>query len=357
MSDLTNEPDSSPTPMAFPPSPSPLWSPKRWLIALLLLALGWGLYTLGTMEDERNDGLPVVTNSLGELVQTSTPFVSPTVSVSASASQAPTVTTPDRTVLAAGGFKLTSKTSYSCSAQAPDDWSLMSTAQSNTADLYAPDKTMYAGYVIQGINTAAAGYMSYYSAPLNDADLYSSDPATVALAYGRIIVGSLGGTSDLTYTAETNETLGDYLLRSVASSTHKGVIFYHAAGFPGDGYTYSYIEPMYFAFTTGALWPSEGLLVAQIAGSIKCSTQFQPRDQYVVTARTSKSGDRSDSNGADAGYNPQLGTEYVHDPGTGENYLVSPSTNWSNNGPQGGGYYAEKSGGNDYVKLEPGRSD
>lgn len=65
-------------------------------------------------------------------------------------------------------------------------------------------------------------------------------------------------------------------------------------------------------------------------------------------------GDKNGQN--EAGYNPQLGTEYVHDPNTGENYLVSPSQQWSENGPNGPGYYAPKGGG-DYVQLQPGRID
>ena len=67
-------------------------------------------------------------------------------------------------------------------------------------------------------------------------------------------------------------------------------------------------------------------------------------------------GGRSDPNGDDPGSNPQLGTEYANDPTTGENYLVDPSANWSETGPDGPAYYVPK-GANDYQKLEPGRVD
>jgi hypothetical protein len=147
----------------------------------------------------------------------------------------------------------------------------------------------------------------------------------------------------------------DYLLLSVAGSTHRGGIFFHASGYPGDGFNYSYALPMYFAFTTHDRWDLQGLLTARVAASIRCRTQFQPRDDYfIVEAADNPAG--ADANGGEAGYNPQLGTEPVNDPTTGENYLVDPSVNWSETGPEGPGYYVQKGGG-DYQKLEAGRAD
>jgi hypothetical protein len=260
---------------------------------------------------------------------------------------------PAKTVEATGAFKLVIKTSYSCTANAPADWTIQSTDQSSTADLFSPGKTLYAGYGMQAVNTSLADFASAYGAPLDDPELYSADPATVAKAYGAIIVANLGGSGSLSFTSDYNQALGDYQLRSVRSSSHRGLILYHRTGFPGDGVNYAYALPMYFAFTTSSLWDTQGLLVAEIASSIRCTTQYQPRDQYVVSAKSSSSS--SDGNGAADGYNPQLGTEYVHDSATGENYLVSPSTNWSSDGPSGAGYY--KTNGNDYTLLQPGRSD
>jgi hypothetical protein len=369
--DLEEDSQSTPPVATPPPGRGQPRMSHHWLIFLLIGLAGAGFYVLGTTEEKSQPvepttsltSQPVETPSLAQLsspetspplVITSAPETSPPLVTTSAPTTMAALKAPDRTVLASGGLKLSQKSSYSCTAQAPADWNLVATDQSNTADLFAPAKSAYAGYGIQAVNTTLVGYAGYYAAPLNDPDLYSSNPATVVLAYGKIIASQIGGSADIVYTAETNEILGDYTLRSVASSTHRGVIFYHTTGFPGDGYNYSYAEPMYFAFTTNALWASQGLLVAQIAAGIRCSTQFQPRDQYVVTAKTD-SGSSSDANGSDAGYNPQLGTEYVHDPGTGENYLVSPSTNWSETGPQGAGYYTTN--GNDYTKLEPGRSD
>jgi hypothetical protein len=261
---------------------------------------------------------------------------------------------PTRTVEDSGGFKLAALSSAACTVDAPFDWAIQAPDRSDQADVISPDGSMYAGYGIQAINTALADFAYVYDPPLNDPNLYSDDPAAVAMAYGQLVVASLGGVPDLGVD-EVVQPTPDYLLMSVAGSTHRGAIFFRAAGFPGDGYTYSYALPMYFAFTGADLWENEGLLVARVAASIRCRTRFQPPNDYpVVEARTT--GDAADANGDDAGYNPQLGTEDVNDPTTGQNYLVGPSTNWSETGPDGPGYYVQK-GGNDYQKLEPGRVD
>jgi hypothetical protein len=261
---------------------------------------------------------------------------------------------PDRTVEESGGFRLTTLSSASCTAEGPADWSMTAPDKSDRADVLSPDGTRYAGYGIQAINTTLQGFASAYPAPLNDPALYSDDPGTAATAYGQIIVAAIGGAGDLVV-EEVFQTSADYLLLSVAGSTHRGGIFFRASGYPGDGYNYSYALPMYFAFTTHEQWDGQGLLTARVAASIRCATQFQPPDDYF----TVEAGDPAaggDPNGTDDGYNPQLGTEYANDPNTGDNYLVDPSVNWSQTGPDGPGYYVEKGGG-DYQKLEPGRID
>lgn len=268
------------------------------------------------------------------------------------ASLVPTV--PDRTVEGSGGFRLARLSSASCTAEAPADWSMTAPDRSDRADVLSPDGTRYAGYGIQAVNTALQGYAPAYAPPLDDPALYSDDPGTVATAYGQIIVAAIGGTGDLVV-EEAFEISDEYLLLSVAGSTHRGGIFFRGSGYPGDGYNYSYALPMYFAFTTHEQWDGQGLLTVRVATSIRCTTQFQPPDDYfTVEAADPDAG--GDPNGTDDGYNPQLGTEYASDPETGDNYLVDPSVNWSETGPDGPGYYVQRGGG-DYQKLQPGRVD
>lgn len=259
---------------------------------------------------------------------------------------------PERTIEESGGFRMTTLSSAACTADAPVDWTLTAPDRSDRADLFSPDGSLYAGYGIQAINTTLAPFAPAYDAPLNDPDLYSADPGTVAVAYSRIVAAAIGATPDV-IGDELYQVMPDYLLATVSGSTHRGAVFFRAGGFPGDGVNYTYALPMYFALTSVERWDTEGLLVARIAASIRCSTQFQPPDDYPIV-EAGEAGTAGDENGADDGYNPQLGTEYANDPGTGENYLVDPSINWSETGPDGPGYYVQKGGG-DYQKLEPGR--
>jgi hypothetical protein len=262
---------------------------------------------------------------------------------------------PVRTVEESGGLKLASISRASCTVEGPADWAMQAPDRSDRADVFSPDGSMYAGYGIQAVNTALYDFAYAYDPPMNDPNLYSNDPATVAAAYGQIVVGALGGAPDLAYAGDPIEPTPGYLLMPLVGSTHQGVIFYRTSGFPGDGVNYSYALPMYFAFTTSDQWEQLGPLVARVAASIRCRTQFQPPDDYPVM-EVAAAGEAGDENGDDAGYNPQLGTEQVNDPTTGENYLVDPSVNWSETGPDGPGYYVQK-GMNDYQRLEPGRVD
>lgn len=317
----------------------------------LSLVLGATLYGIGSDDGDGASSSPQAAATAAARAAASavpeTPWDVGTVSGHAPA--------PDRTVEASGGFRLAAISRGTCTAEAPADWTIQASDRSDTVDLSSPDGTLYAGYGILAVNTALAEYAYLYDPPLNDPDLYSTDPATVAGAYGSVVLGYLDGSTDLVYTDELSEWVGDYRLRSVASSSHRGVIFFHASGFPGDGRDYSYALPMYYAFTRYESWAGQGLLVARVAASIRCTTQFQPSGDHPQVGDPSPgSSDAEDENGSDAGYDPQLGTEYVNDPSTRENYLVDPSQNWSENGPEGPGYYAAKGSG-DYVKLEPGR--
>lgn len=261
---------------------------------------------------------------------------------------------PSRTVEDGVAFRVTTASSNACQAETPEGWTMRANDRSNAVDIVSPDGTMYAGYGIQAVNTAIGPYAAAYQPPLNDPDLYSADPSTVALAYARTVVTGLGGRPDIAYSGELSETVGEYRLMSLAGSTHAGVVFFRASGYPGDGVNESYILPMYWAISTTARWPSAGLLIARIASSIRCTTQFQPPKDYVTVGAGDGSSSEPDPNGNDAGYNPQLGTEYVTNPATGQNYLVDPSQDWSTSGPDGPGYYVQN--GNDWTKLQPGRS-
>lgn len=255
--------------------------------------------------------------------------------------------TPQRTVEESGGFKLVTKTAGACRGLIPEGWAANASPRSDAVDFMSPDRTMYAGYGILAVNPALQIYGG------DSVDMYSNNPETsIRKLAGLVIRGTFGDRTSLSFTGEYNERIGEYRLRSLESGSSKGVVFYRI--FPGDGFNYSYIEAVRFAFTKKHLWNTKGLLVARIASSLSCTTRFVQNDTPVIGAKTSKKTSKHGED-SDYGYNPQLGTEYVHDSKTGENYLVSPNTNWSTDGPQGAGYY--KPAGNEFIKLDPGRAD
>ena len=81
------------------------------------------------------------------------------------------------------------------------------------------------------------------------------------------------------------------------------------------------------------------------AGSIRCQAQYTPSGAGS-SGRTSREPSRQST------YNTQLGTEYAHDPETGETFFMKHATDWTDAGPDGPGYYRQI--GNGYRKLVSG---
>ncbi len=334
-----------------PPQSAFLWNnPKtrtiiyRVTITVVILVVLCAFYIIGTrpeagiQNDESNEG--------GEQTQdqsTPTSFGKNKDGQPVSDSSKKGGAIPQRTVGSDNSFKLIQKSTGACSGIVPEGWSAFSSPRSDAADFVSSDKTMYAGYGALGVNPAFQVY---------DPELYSPTPeVSIKRLGGLIISGTFGDSSPLSYTNDYNQKIGDYTLRSVESQGSKGVVFYRI--FPGDGINYSYAEVARFALAKKQVWSTKGELIARVAASLNCSVQFSPSDQAVVGGGSSDTSTK-DQNGDEYGYNPQLGTEYVHDE-NGTNYLVSPSDGWSETGPDGGGYYKGTATG--WEKLKPGRSD
>ena len=96
------------------------------------------------------------------------------------------------------------------------------------------------------------------------------------------------------------------------------------------------------------LWQEYGTIATLAAGSIRCQAQYTPSGSGSG-GRTSRESARQST------YNTQLGTEYAHDPETGEIFFMKHATDWMENGPDGPGYYRQI--GNGYRKLDPGLSE
>lgn len=231
------------------------------------------------------------------------------------------------------------KRSGYCSALAPADWSLSSNPQASTAELRSGDGDLYAGW---GILAVDRGMEAYYG------PLYGTPENSMAFLAQTILRDALGDASGFRYTTPERKIDGTFGVREFRSARHKGLVYYRI--YPQYGG--NYIESMYFAIARVERWAQQKDLVANVAASIRCTTQLRPPSGGYATA-----GERN-RDGADglsrSSYNKELGTEYMHSPTTGENYLVDSARDYIN-GPQGEGVYIRS--GNDYIKLQPGRSD
>ena len=92
-----------------------------------------------------------------------------------------------------------------------------------------------------------------------------------------------------------------------------------------------------------------------VAAATRCAAILHPSTGPVWRAPRDSHGAGSTGKGSNGDivgdYNAQLGTGWVHD-AAGNNYNVDVSADWSENGPEGPGFY--KRNGNDVTKLEPG---
>lgn len=244
----------------------------------------------------------------------------------------------------AGGIALTVKQTQFCSAFAPSDWTLTSNPQASTVDANSGDRSMYAGWGALGVNRAMQPYYG---------DLYG-DPDLSVRTIASAVVQGMGDPSGVRYTSGPQAFLNYFTMRSVESAQIAGLVFYRVYPGPGPG---TYVESVYFALARKQLGPAALKLAAGVAVSLRCQTQLVPVRYEPPSSGSGKRAARvgCGTGGNLRGYNKELGTQYAHSASTGQNFLLDPSSDWQENGPQGPGYY--RSVGNSYEKLELGRDD
>lgn len=223
-----------------------------------------------------------------------------------------------------------------CMALAPADWGIYgSTPQGSALDMAAADGRMFASYSIAGVpGVAIRFYSQKYGTPEIAIHNSLSNSGQFPVAYGPAIRDD-----DFGYTWLPFE-IGD---PSGQREPHKGVVLYRVwAPLPGDPQGYILVQRR--AQTLKSLWQARGAQAIAVALSIRCTVQLQPTEN----------GPGGGDDRAESTYNQQLGMEYAHDPVTGENYWVSPGSDWQDVGPEGPGYYRRS--GNDLRKLAAGRN-
>jgi hypothetical protein len=230
-----------------------------------------------------------------------------------------------------GGIPLQVKQGGYCRALAPADWQIVNISQnSNAVDLF--NGTFGASWMVSGVPAEVMSVYPQYASP--EAFLYWAIQA---------LFQSVGETVQPQFS--NPQPLGNgYVVRDFEGTKIHGVIIYIA--FPQQ--TGGFIVAARSAYGPKPMWQAYGPVAVAIATTIRCTVQL--RSPYGGGGGASGGASREETT-----YNQQLGTEYAHDPATGQNYLMNHATDYLQNGPQGPGYYTQV--GNEYRKLEPGRTD
>ena len=223
-----------------------------------------------------------------------------------------------------------------CYAIAPLNWVIWGQRrEADALDIGAPGtpEASWASWGVRGV----AGWMIR-----NDPGAATPESAIHQFLSGHMLLHKMHITYGPPMRDEWGYTWLPYEKDDVAPP-RKGVVIYRAFPVAGDPLGYIYVDR--FAETTKALWESRGAQAIAVALSIRCTTQLRPSPDAPGRPR-------ADDDKLESTYNQTLGTEYAHNPDTGELYSMNHATDWKEDGPEGAGYYVRS--GNDLRKLVPG---
>ncbi len=211
-----------------------------------------------------------------------------------------------------------------CAAVAPPDWRVIHTDPKGTM-LELHNGTFGAFYNILGVDGMAMQNLPGFGHP--------------SLVVQRTAMGGLGGEPMQQMTQPM--PFGDMYVQEFESATFHVLAMYRVYPMPMGGY----VVLMRIASGPRQLWSQYGAIAVNVASSTRCQAQ-------LTAGGGSDSGSLSPRS-AESTYNAQLGTEYAHDPATGELYLMEHANDWWEAGPDGPGYYKALPGGG-HRKLAPG---
>jgi hypothetical protein len=253
-----------------------------------------------------------------------------------------------RTVENAGAVNFVQKTQGQCTALAPADWQIVSTRpQGEAIDMSSGDRQSYVGWVIHGVDRMAQ---------ITQGDLFGDPPTSSRVMVGMMAKATFGDPGPFTYVGQPVQLGADFIAAVLQSAAHKAVLIYKVYPAPASMSYGSYIISQRIAIVPIGASDMQTRTAVGVAAGVSCVTVFTPPKNNDITLprpgdtfdRRRRSGETNDLEG----YNSQLGTQYVHSPSTGQNYLVDRTAAWNDTGPDGPGYYRKV--GNSYEKLEAG---
>ncbi|MBZ5636769.1 MAG: PDZ domain-containing protein [Acidobacteriia bacterium] len=220
-----------------------------------------------------------------------------------------------------------------CYAVAPADWFIYGHRREGDAvDIGAPDGSA-ASWFSLGVAGVAIKFYPQYATPETYLHYTLTDRAqghNWHITYGQPMRDDLGY---IWQPYEKDDTVPPF----------KGVVIYRVFPAPGDPLGYVLISRM--IQTPKQTWELKGAQALLVGLSIRCNVQLRPSPDSAGRGR-------SDEDKEESTYNQQLGTEYAHNPETGDMYWMNRASDWHETGPDGPGYYIRS--GNELKKLDPG---
>jgi hypothetical protein len=222
-----------------------------------------------------------------------------------------------------------------CRSLGPPGWAVIAENPQRVAfgaDLVSADGLAYAGYSI-----FSTGQMSVQGFETPDRGV-----ATQLTSFGSI----------RTRFGNRQQIGRNVFLVEYQTPANHGVAFYQVI--PAGSAGYMVVMRTAGTGTGPGLWERRGPEAMAVARSLRCQVPNVPPAPEPPALNAKRSSGRSggDVEESNTLYNRWLDMEYYHNSATGENFWVSPSHDYSRDGPDGPGYYAKH--GNAIVKLDPG---
>jgi hypothetical protein len=224
-----------------------------------------------------------------------------------------------------------------CASVGPPGWAVISENAQRVAfgaDFSNGNGTAYVGYGVFGGGSLAAGVPGYET-PDSAVTRNLSNMGSTPTRFGN------------------RQQLGpNVFLMEYQSATNHGVAYWQVI--PAGNRGFMIVLRTAGTGAAAGLWQRKGPEAMAVARSMRCQVPNVPAspDPPSLNAKSKSGGGKGGED--DTLYNRWLDKEYYHNSQTGENYWVSPSQDWVQNGPEGPGYYAQH--GNGTVKLDPGYS-
>ena len=226
-----------------------------------------------------------------------------------------------------------------CRTFAPEGWRIVDQNRDGTVfTLASPDGRMLASYAGAAIGSGQVA--GYYGQQFRT-------PETFALYAAGVVTG------EPARAAGPDEPVGPYKAIRFQTGSRQGYVLLYTFRVPDPG---GFGVVMRIAAAPAGDAHATGVAGA-VATATRCTATVHPSEGPVWHAPRDDHGAGSTGQGSGGDivgdYNAQLGTGWVHDD-AGNNYNVDVAGDWSENGPDGPGFY--KRNGNDVTKLQPGLS-